>query len=636
MLVCGLAVIGAFSTLPVTAASAYTCLGNPTGDNTGNSNPRAGEYDDNDCPYSQNYLQEEWERQNSAYESDSSDVASVETPDYTVQPYVDGSDVPPLGNNAQLNPADAQASYLDSSLFADASAPNPSAITSAAADYAAAAVAGGIKLDWDKMVLNETSGREDNEIYAGVPAFPYTQSATGSTADEDGRRPDASGIDKNAVPKGLKVIKNKNAGKDLGPNGNKFLFSWSNSDGTSMTRGIYGMGGSGGVDGLKDIARVTPVMSTVVTDLVVGYNVIFNMTDPELPHDDSQLARAVFATTNNDVGSCVGKNGVFTCDLDKGHYIDKKTGMLGVDTDSDRTEPICDGGVVDAGPGLASSFSIDQAGCEATLDKKPVRLVIDHTYADAAFGIPLVSADGTKIDYTATSAASGQFVSSLVWAVSADGTYSFPFNVIFRVRNAPVANGSPTVSVFRGMESTISTDNWFTDVDRDQFQAQSGDYLTPQIVTDATKGTAWFQGSELHYLPAGMIKGEYDDQITVKAVDKFGISSGDLTIPIHISDVIPSCMNGSSTTDAKTPVRINPNCFLGAPVGWSQLPGESLTYSIVKQPQFGTVTNFDPQNGTATFTPDPAHPGPDSITLEADYNTQVRDTVYALNVLTAP
>ncbi|UFS60462.1 hypothetical protein [Subtercola endophyticus] len=633
MLVCGLAVIGAIAAIPATSASAYTCLGNPSGDNTGNSNPEAGEYDDNDCPYTEAQLEEQWRNLHEGYQQDSPDATPVDAPDYSITPYTDTISVPPLGDNGRLNPLDTESSYLSSDLFASAVAPGASEAATAAASVAAAAVAGGISLPWDKMAISEAAPKVDGEIYQGVPAFPYPQRSTGSTADEDGRRSDQSGVDKNVVPKGLKVISNKNVGKDLGAGNNKFTFSWTLGNGVTLTQGV-----KDGMFGLEKFATVTPVMSSIVSDLVVGYTISFNTWDLgfAMPSDDAQLARAVFALSNNNVSQCTGKNGTFVCDLDKGYTISTNTAKLGVNTDSDRTLPICAGGVVDAGPGLASSFSLDQAGCEASPDKKPVRLVIDHTYADTSFGIPLVSADGTTIDYTATSAASSQFVSSLVWAVSDDGTYSMPFNVIFRVRNAPIVAGTPTVSVLRGMESTVSAANWFSDVDRDQFEAQSGDHLAYQVVTDASKGSAWFQGSDLHYMAAGLIKGEYDDQITIKAVDRFGISSGEVTIPIHVSDVVPSCVNGVSTTDARTPTRINPVCFLGAPVGWSQLPGESLTYSIVKQPQFGAVTNFDPQNGTATFTPDRAHPGPDSITLEAHYNSQVRDTVYALNVLTAP
>ncbi len=630
MLVCGLAVVGAFSALPIAAANAYTCLGNPSGDNTGNSDPEAGEYDDNVCPYSEAYLEEQWRNTHSGFDQDSADATPIDAPDYSVAPYTSTA-VPPLGDNATQNPLDTEASYLSSSLFANAMAPNASAIAGAAADYAAAAVAGGVKLDWDTMKINEAS-RVSDEIYAGVPVFPFPQGSTGSTADEDGRRPDKSGVDKNAVPKGLKVITNKNAGKDLGPGNSKFIFSWTLPNGVNMTRGVNGL------DGLKDVAEVTPVMSAVISDLVVAYAVRFNQSTIgiDIPNDDAQLARAVFATTNNNISSCIGKNGIFVCDLDTGYSIGTNRAKLGVNIDSDRTVPICSGGVIDAGPGLASSFSIDQAGCESSPAEKPVRLVIDHTYADTTLGIPLVSTDGARIDYTATSDASSQFVSSLVWAVSADGTYSFPFNVIFRVRNAPAISGAPAVNVLRGMESVVDANSWFTDVDRDSFEAQSGDYLTPQIVTNATKGTAWFEGSQLHYYQAGAISGEFTDQITVKAVDRFGISSPDVTIPIHVSDVVPGCMTGGATTDAATPVRINPICFLSGPAGWSQLSGESLTYSIVKQPQFGTVTDFDPHSGAATFTPDPEHPGADSITVEASYNSHVRDTVYALNVVAAP
>jgi hypothetical protein len=440
----------------------------------------------------------------------------------------------------------------------------------------------------------------------------------------------------------MKTYKNPLAGKKISTSTLPLRIDYTDKNGTLYTNKFA----PGKIGDLDRYAKLDYFWGTDAdgNPVLVSVGVHFNMRT--LPPDDVKLTEAIFTVSNGDISQCTGARGVYLCDFyqkaaPRGGSATPPGGakLLGDDdTSYQRAVPVCAGGVIDTGYGVTTHVSLADANCAFGAGEEPVQLGIEKIYTpDTSGGIPLADYGDGGINFSPTATAAGTYVPLRVWAITADGTQSWPFDITFRVRNAPQVKSAPAIDAVRGVESVVRGSSLFSDVDIDQHAAESGDHLTSQIVSNPTKGAAYFDAAgDLHYVPEGMVDGSYDDQITVKTVDSFGLPSGDLTIPIRVRDVAPDCGPGGSSTDARTPVRIGMICTLSGPAGWWQMPGQTMRYSILSQPAFGTLSDFDPGSGTATYTPDPGHLGPVSFSFQGEYNGQTRSAVYAVNVLAAP
>lgn len=395
-----------------------------------------------------------------------------------------------------------------------------------------------------------------------------------------------------------------------------------------------------GMKDLSSIAIVAPFLELSSGTEIGGLKIAF--TDADMPKDARSLSNIIFELSNGSISQCTGRGGLLVCSFY--NEIDVRTDVplptapkLAGDGESKQTIPFCTGAIVDAGFGSTTRVTLEQANCDAAPDKTPVRLDVDKTYAAVEGGMPLADSGDGSITFTPTELAAGQYVPSLVYAISEDGTESWPFYVIFRVRNAPEINSSgASIETMRSVDSVVGSERMFSDIDVDTFQAETHDKLTPQIVSAPGRGTAWFDaGGDLHYRPLNLTEA-YSDRVVVKAVDSFGYSSPELTIPITVSDVRPGCDTGFSTTDSRTPVTVDLHCWLTAPDGWTQRPGEGLEYTITGAPASGTLTNLDPVSGRALYTPSADTEGPMTITFTGEYNGQVRESVFTVMVLPAP
>ncbi|WP_253259223.1 hypothetical protein [Subtercola boreus] len=364
--------------------------------------------------------------------------------------------------------------------------------------------------------------------------------------------------------------------------------------------------------------------------------------DPIIASSMEQVANQIFAFSGGLFSKCEAYGTEhLTCTFTTPRVLPKNAPSPGKPFVADlapgtvrRDIPMCSGAYADGGPGIQTVVTLADVQCESNHDNEPVRIEIGTIYSDASLGIPTTRGGDGSIIYEAPASAEGYYVYADAWAITADGQYSWPFPIVIRNHYAPVAQNVPTIEAVRGVDTVVPAAQLFSDVDVEH-QAESSDHLTPTVLAQPAQGGAWFDSSgNLHFQSIDVIRGEYTDHVTVKASDTFGLSSTDLTLNVHITDLTPGCETGGVTTDANTPVRIQLSCSVTPVAGWRQISG--LSYAITAVPEFGTLSGFDPVSGTATYTPDAGHPGPVAIGFTADNNGASRQATYAVNVLPAP
>lgn len=303
--------------------------------------------------------------------------------------------------------------------------------------------------------------------------------------------------------------------------------------------------------------------------------------------------------------------------------------------------PVCSDVIIDAGPGMELRINpntISDTICDGwwrPVRGVPARFEIEQRYADTIkYGFPDIDSRTGDIVYTAPEVAEDIYIPMKVWIIGPDGTSSTPFVVTIHNRHRPQVVDPGTIEAITGVDTVVSPEQLFTDKDIDLYYSETEDQLTSSVVTNAEHGFAWFDAAgKFHYQSAPM-EGKFVDHVTVKTVDRFGLPSQELTLTIQVGDVIPTCQTGGTSTDSHTPVRIELFCSLTPPDGWRQLKG--IDISIVRPPQFGTITNLDPVSGSLTYTPDPAHPGPVTFDFQADNNGATRTTQHTIDVYGIP
>ncbi|RFA13339.1 hypothetical protein B7R21_08220 [Subtercola boreus] len=389
---------------------------------------------------------------------------------------------------------------------------------------------------------------------------------------------------------------------------------------------------------LTQLAKVEPITSKSSdgTSHTFAYLISFTSILTSSPTD---TAKAIFRLTGGLFDSCLANANAYVCTFATPKTIRTTRSSLTVPGPAlaPRQIPICSGVVKDGGYGSTTVISVADVDCDAAPGKEPVRLEVSTIHSDLALGIPTAREGDGSVIYSAPKQAEGTYVSAEAWAVAADGTYSLPFSIAIRNRYAPapVPPESSVTEANRGVETVIPASRLFSDVDVDQHGAESGDHLTSVVTGQGAMGGAWFDAvGDLHYQSIDVIRGDYTDHVTVQATDAFGLRSPERRLSIHITDIVPGCATGGTTTDATTPVRIELHCWITPQTGWRQIDG--LHYRITEQPEYGTVSDLDPDSGVATYTPDPAHPGPIIVGFTAENNGAARTAQYAIDVLTAP
>ena len=108
------------------------------------------------------------------------------------------------------------------------------------------------------------------------------------------------------------------------------------------------------------------------------------------------------------------------------------------------------------------------------------------------------------------------------------------------------------------------------------------------------------------YIPDPNYNGH--DQFTYKVTDANGdVSTATMTITVNPINDAPTVGNYDVTTPEDTGVSDQ--------VVGSDVDGDSLTYSVTKNPSHGTITNFNPNTGAWTYMPNKDYNGDDSFEI---------------------
>ncbi|RFA09171.1 hypothetical protein B7R54_07985 [Subtercola boreus] len=398
------------------------------------------------------------------------------------------------------------------------------------------------------------------------------------------------------------------------------------------------------INTIKELAAVAQIIPQVKESadgsrVQLGTTIIF---DANVVTPQADLGERLLKLTGGEFFSCDAVGNTFNCKSTLWRTLPSRPsaprptgGTVYSPPFAARRAPSCSGALADGGVGVQTVVTIADVICDERPTDPVVRLEVDTVYADTASGIPTSRGGDGSIVYSGTGAAEGTYLWMKVYAVTAGGLYSWPFTVGVRNHYAPTTVDAPALGVLRGVDTVLSGASLFHDVDVDSYGTESHDFLTMEVVNQGDRGSARFDADgTLHYQSIEVIHGEAVDHITVRATDSYGITSPDLTVAVHIGDIRPGCANGAARTDAHTPVRIQLSCWITPTAGWRQLEG--MQYAIVSGPAYGALSDFDPVSGTATYTPDPTHPGADHFEFSASDNGTSRTTTFGLEVMPAP
>lgn len=361
----------------------------------------------------------------------------------------------------------------------------------------------------------------------------------------------------------------------------------------------------------------------------------------------TRILQAIFATTAGDFSSCsfISDWGV-NCALRGGVLVSGRdrddppapwrlllppTSAPG----SGRAIPLCAGGTFDGGPGVETVIGLDDVYCEASAATTPVGLRLVASSADASASVAAVDPTTGEVHYSATAEAEGTYTVLTLTAVSAfDGIESWPFTVVVRNHYVPQAQDGPVVDAIRGVDEVVPLDRLFTDQDIDRWSAYTHDRLIGEVVSDGAYGHASFDASgDLRYHPIDAVEGSVTDRVTVTATDRYGIRSRPVTIEFTITDVMPSCSNGTIDAVAGQTVTIDVDCRVDGPAGYH--PVRNVVYSVAGAPTEGVLSEIDPDIGLMTYTPDASQVGPVVIRFSGDNNGVSRSAEFIVNVLPA-
>ncbi len=163
------------------------------------------------------------------------------------------------------------------------------------------------------------------------------------------------------------------------------------------------------------------------------------------------------------------------------------------------------------------------------------------------------------------------------------------------------------------------------------FQATASD-IEGSILTftleDAPAGASITSGGDFTWTPTEEQGGNpstlYSFTVIVTDADG-GIDSQLVTVTVNEVNVAPVANDGDLETDEDTPLLIE--------LDYTDidLPANTVTFSIVDEPEDGTLSGFDPETGEVTYTPDENYNGDDSFTFQVNDGT-VDSNIATVNI----
>ena len=143
-----------------------------------------------------------------------------------------------------------------------------------------------------------------------------------------------------------------------------------------------------------------------------------------------------------------------------------------------------------------------------------------------------------------------------------------------------------------------------------------GDALTFAIASMPTSGMVALSGArnaEFTYTPNAGFTGT--DSFTFTAADAEATSTA-ATVTVNVNTKPAVAGSSYETSDIVA---------ISGGVTGSDIEGDALTYAIATQPTKGTLSGFDANNGTFTYTPNANEDGADSFTITANDGFQTSD-----------
>ncbi len=202
---------------------------------------------------------------------------------------------------------------------------------------------------------------------------------------------------------------------------------------------------------------------------------------------------------------------------------------------------------------------------------------------------------------TYTPAAGFDGADAFTFRVVANGEQSAPATVsitVTPVNDAPTANAQAVST-----NEEVAVNITLTGNDPD------GDDLTFALVGQPSNGVlSGFnaQTGAVTYTPADDFSGQ--DTFT------FRVSDGELNSAPATVTVTVNAVNDAPTANAQT-VSTNEDTAVNITLTGNDPDGDDLTFAVLQQPANGTLSNFDAQAGTVTYTPSSNFSGNDSFTF---------------------
>ncbi len=173
-----------------------------------------------------------------------------------------------------------------------------------------------------------------------------------------------------------------------------------------------------------------------------------------------------------------------------------------------------------------------------------------------------------------------------------------------------IVNDQPPVA----KDGTLTTDENTAESGMLEASDPDGDALTYSIVAQPQHGSLTLDDAgtgAYTYTPKQGYTGS--DSFTFKANDGL-LDSNVATVSVTVNDRPPQASDGTLTTEQ--------NKAASGTLKATDPDGDSLTYSLVAQPQHGSVVLDDASTGAYTYTPEKGYNGSDSFTFKANDGQQ--------------
>ena len=219
-------------------------------------------------------------------------------------------------------------------------------------------------------------------------------------------------------------------------------------------------------------------------------------------------------------------------------------------------------------------------------------------------GQATINNNNNTINYTTDQNFNGQ--DSLVYTVTdgLGGNSSAEVIVdVLPVNDNPIAKNDSTATD-KNTAALIDVLANDTDVDNDP--------LTISQVAKPAHGTASIENGKIKYTPNLNFVGIDEFDYTISDGNG-GNSQAFVTVNVKSVNQLPVATDGSVNTDKNTPLNVKLNA--------SDPDNDPLTYILDTQPTHGSVSGFNANNGTLTYTPQNNFTGQDSLKFKVNDGT---------------